>query len=147
MKVAVDHYSLCWLLTKQDLTLRLLNWSICLAEYQLKFVYKSVLLCMAPDGSSRVAIDPSNEIFGLQVMVVMPLNSEELQAAEKYYADILHVMDSSVKQVLHKEAKMVKLFKLIDGIIDRKFLRNNSFNDLLVTPKALRIEINEMIHS
>lgn len=70
---------------------------------------------MAPDCLRRVVIEPLVEIPDLQVLVVTPMNIQELQADDKYCAEKLHVMDLSVKQVLHKGAQMVKRFKFIDG--------------------------------
>lgn len=68
---------------KQNFTPRVFNWSVSLAEYKLEIIYKSGRLHMAHDCLSRAAIEPPNEIFDRQVMVVIPSNPKEVQAADK----------------------------------------------------------------
>lgn len=76
-----------------------------------------------------------------------PVEKKRLQSDDTTsYAKILHILDQNVPVVDPKAAKVVKRFKLIDGVLYQELLREGTVHDLFWVPKLLRFEDRQSCH-
>ena len=144
-EIMTDSHSLCWLLRAKEPNSRLTRWSLRLAEYDFKILYKSGKAHVDADALSRAPVDPAGKPDDDEFPMFLNENIDlaNLQDNDSW----CQKFKENLK--LHERRPMKiggKTFELINNVLYR-IVDNGDFKIYqLLVPKELRKEILYSMH-